>query len=70
MEVYREQNTIFWRLRLEDAPKKEYRCHLRICNDINDQNINAVLSEINLQDMLELPTRAIFIPVKYTLLRA
>ena len=70
MEGYREHNTILWILELEDSLKEEEKRHQCIRNDGNDQHINAVLPEIDIQYMLEFLTRALFIPVKSTLLRA
>ena len=57
-------------MKIEDAQKEEDKHHLCICNDVNDQNINTVLPESNIKDMLEFLTRALFSPVKSTLLRA
>ena len=59
-----------WRLKLEDAQKEEDRHHLCIRNDGNGQHINEVLPESNIKEILEFLTRALFIPVKSTLLRA
>ena len=52
IEGYSEQHTRLWRLKLEDAPKKEDKNHLCICNDGIDQHMNAVLPESNIEDMI------------------
>ena len=49
---YRKQKTRLWRLKLEDAPKEEDKLYLCIRNGDNNQNINAVLTESNINDML------------------